>query len=80
MKDSGPQSAPPISVPTLFRKQVENLPNQLALRTRASGGENLDWTWTQYYEDVRAVAKGFISLGLKPFHTVEILGHHHPAW
>lgn len=80
MKDSGPQSAPPISVPTLFKTQVENLPNNLALRTRDPTGEYVDWTWTQYYDDVRTVAKGFISLGLQPFHTVAILGHHSPEW
>ena len=27
-----------------------------------------------------AVAKGFIELGLEPFHTVCILGHNAPAW
>ena len=80
MKDTGPQSAPPISIPTLFKTQVENLPNNLALRTRDSTGSYLDWTYSQYYEDVRRVARGFISLGLQPFHTVAILGHNDPAW
>ena len=80
MQKSGRQSTPPISVPSLFKTQVENLPNNLALRTRDSTGGYLDWTWTQYYEDMQNVAKGFISLGLEPFHTVAILGHHHPAW
>ena len=80
MKDSGPQSALPISVPTLFRTQVETLPNNIALQTRDPTGGKLRWTWTKYHDDVRNVAKGFIYLGLQPFHTVAILGHHSPAW
>ena len=52
MKDSGPQSAPPISVPTLFRTQVENLPNNIALQTRDPTGEKLSWTWT-YFSNIK---------------------------
>ena len=29
---------------------------------------------------VSAAAKGFIELGLEPFHTVTILGHNDPSW
>ena len=29
---------------------------------------------------VWAAAKGFIELGLEPFHTVTILGHNDPSW
>ena len=49
IKDSGPQSAAPISVPSLFKKQVENLPSSLALRAKGSAGQYFDWTWTDYY-------------------------------
>ena len=33
-----------------------------------------------YPAQVWAAAKGFIELGLEPFHTVTILGHNHPSW
>ena len=34
----------------------------------------------QYHEDVKAAAKAFIKLGLKPFHGVGILGFNSPEW
>jgi len=80
LQDTGLQSSPPISVPTLFKTQVENLPNNLALRKKDINGKFLDWTWTQYHQDVISVAKAFISLGLEPLHTVAILGHNDNAW
>jgi len=80
IQESGPQSVVPVSVPTLFKRQVENLPNHLALRSPGPTGDNLDWTWTQYHEDVRNASKAFISLGLQPFNTVAILGHNDPIW
>ena len=36
--------------------------------------EWVKWTYAQYLEDVRTVAKAFIKLGLKPHHSVGILG------
>jgi len=34
----------------------------------------------EYLRDVRTAAKGFIALGLKPHHTVCILGFNSPEW
>ena len=42
--------------------------------------EWVKWTYAQYLEDVRTVAKAFIKLGLKPFHSVNILGFNAPEW
>lgn len=34
----------------------------------------------QYLEDITSVAKGFLSLGLEPHHSVCILGFNSPEW
>lgn len=77
---SGPQSPPPISIPTLLRQIVERVPNHLALGSKGPQGENLLWTYSQYLEEVELVARGFIALGLVPHHSVCILGYNAPEW
>ena len=74
----GAQSEAPISVPTLLRRTVERSPDCPALRTREEGGGHVDWTYSQYYQEVRTVAKAWISLGLEPLQTVSVVGHPHP--
>jgi len=71
---------PPLSVPTMLRNQVEQLPGGHALQKRGRLGEELIWTWSEYHTQVLAVSKAFIELGLEPFHTVAILGHNDPCW
>ena len=58
---------------------VERVPGNLALRKRDDNGQHMDWTYEQYYEQVRTVARAFISLGLSPLHTVSVLGHSDPC-
>ena len=38
------------------------------------------WTWSEYHQDVRTAAKAFISLGMKRFQSVCILGFNSPEW
>ena len=78
ISSSGAQSLAPISVPTLLRRTVERSPDSLALRCREEGGGHLDWTYSQYYQEVETVARAWISLGLERLHTVCVVGHPHP--
>ena len=78
ISSSGAQSLAPISVPTLLRRTVERSPDSLALRCREEGGGHLDWTYSQYYQEVMTVARAWISLGLERLHTVCVVGHPHP--
>lgn len=57
-------SVPPLSVPTLLRLAAESMPNHLALSVKRNG-KWLKWTYKQYFDDSRTVAKAFISLGLE---------------
>jgi long-chain-fatty-acid--CoA ligase ACSBG len=38
------------------------------------------WTWQQYHDDVRAAAKGFLSVGSLRYDGIAILGHNSPEW
>ena len=78
ISSSGAQSLAPISVPTLLRRTVERSPDSLALRCREEGGGQVDWTYSQYYQEVETVARAWISLGLERLHTVCVVGHPHP--
>lgn len=38
------------------------------------------WTYRQYYDDVRTIAKAFIKLGFAPFETINVWGFNAPEW
>jgi len=38
------------------------------------------WTWKQYYDECRIVARAFIQLGLEPYDGVSIFGFNSPEW
>ena len=78
LAQSGAQSLQPRSVPTLLRQTVERFPDQTALRTRREEGDPWSWTYSEYLQEVRQVARAWISLGLLPQHTLSVLGHPHP--
>ena len=39
-----------------------------------------EWTYQQYWDEAKIVAKAFIKLGLQPRHSVCILGFNSPEW
>ncbi|KAL5005186.1 hypothetical protein ScPMuIL_018642 [Solemya velum] len=69
----------PTTVHSLFRSVVRKVPHQLAMAVKR-GGEWTEWTYEEYYGDLRRVAKGFIRLGLEPYAGVCILGFNSPEW
>merc|ERR1712142_1247086 len=71
--------AKPISVWTMLNNTVERCPNNIALTVKRND-EWVKWTYAQYLEEVVTVAKAFIKLGLKPYHSVNILGFNAPEW
>ena len=54
-------------------------PDKLALAVKR-GGEWVNWSYKQYHDDSRTVAKAFIKLGLERHHSVGILGFNAPEW
>jgi len=80
MSDRTPQCGlPPISVWKMLNQTAARCPDRLALVVKR-GDDWVKWTYKQYLEEVRAVAKAFIKLGLKPFHSTGILGFNAPEW
>ena len=77
LEDSKQGNYPPVLVQTMLRNTVEKYGNNTAI---VSYDGKINWTFHQYHEEVKKVAKGFVSLGLKPMHGVGIMGHNHPNW
>ncbi|XP_023332045.1 very long-chain-fatty-acid--CoA ligase bubblegum [Eurytemora carolleeae] len=71
----------PISVPGLLTKSVNEAANLSAMRVRdPHSNDERVWTWFQYQEEVKNIAKAFIKLGLDRFESVCILGFNAPEW
>ena len=49
----------------MLQEVVDKAPDHTALAMKRNG-EWVKWTYREYKEDVRTVAKAFIKLGLKP--------------
>jgi len=81
MDSAGVGAVAPISVPGLLARTAREFPKNDAVRVRNPKTlEERVWTWSQYHEDVRSMAKAFISLGLQRFESVCILGFNSPEW
>lgn len=81
MAGEGLSAAKPISIPGLLARTAKENPDLPALKTRdPDTGKEKTWTWSEYHEEVRTVAKAFIALGLERFDSVCILGFNSPEW
>jgi len=69
----------PLSVSTLLIRAAEDAPDHVALQVKREG-DWVKWTYEEYLEDVKTVAKAFIKLGLKVGHGVGIIGFNSPEW
>ena len=68
-----------MSVVSLLTRAAEDAPEHTALAAKREG-EWVKWSYERYLEDVRAVGKAFIKLGLKVGHGVGIIGFNSPEW
>ena len=58
---------------------MSRVPNRTALGVKRDGVW-VTWTFEQYIDEIKTVAKAFIKLGLKRSHAVNILGFNAPEW
>ena len=82
IRDHDPESLiaePPISVPSILENAAKNLPDHTAMAVKRDGTW-IKWSYSQYYQESRIVAKAFIKLGLERFCSVGILGFNAPEW
>jgi len=70
---------PPISVITMMKNTLEKNGDNLALRVKRDDTWH-EWTYQQYWDEAKIVAKAFIKLGLQRHHSVCILGFNSPEW
>jgi long-chain-fatty-acid--CoA ligase ACSBG len=78
----GAESRKPISTISLFESAVEgDGADVTALAVKRPGDDKwTKWTYREYLDDVRTVAKAFIKLGLKSRGGVTIIGFNSPEW
>ena len=69
----------PKSVWKMLQETVVRAPDQVALTVKRDG-RWVSWSYAEYEADIRRVAKAFIKLGLRPHHSVAIMGHNAPEW
>ena len=63
----------------MLQEVVDKAPDHTALAMKRNG-EWVKWTYREYQEDVKTVAKAFIKLGLKPHYSVNILAFNCLEW
>src|SRR5687768_7920707 len=70
---------PPRRVDQVLDKTAREHGSSPAMRVKRNG----KWetiTWSEYREEARLAARGFIALGLEPKQGVSIIGYNCPQW
>ncbi|XP_011151230.1 long-chain-fatty-acid--CoA ligase ACSBG2 isoform X2 [Harpegnathos saltator] len=71
----------PVSIPSVLMKTAQYYPDHIALVScPGPDGKRTMYTYREYEQAVRTVAKAFLKLGLKRYHSVCILGFNCPQW
>jgi long-chain-fatty-acid--CoA ligase ACSBG len=80
--ETGAEAYEPISIISVLEKQVEgDGADVTAMAVKRPGDDKwTKWTYREYLDDVRTVAKAFIKLGLTSRGGVTILGFNSPEW
>ncbi|MCK7466719.1 MAG: AMP-binding protein [Desulfosudis oleivorans] len=63
----------------IFRKQAQKYGNRLAAEKRTKGTWS-GWTWTEYYDNARAVGLGLYALGIRRGDRVALLSENRLEW
>jgi long-chain-fatty-acid--CoA ligase ACSBG len=80
--ETGPDAYKPISIISMLEEQaVGDAAELTAMAVKRPGDDKwTKWTYREYLEDVKTVAKAFIKLGLESRGGVTILGFNSPEW
>ena len=76
-----PDDIPSISLVTAIKNICEssNASELIAMKVKREN-EWIAWTYSDYYNDIKSVARAFIHIGLEPRHSVAISGFNSPEW
>ena len=69
----------PVSIPSMVKKCCSEGGDHVAMAVKRDGVWQKT-SYKEYYENIRCAAKGFIKLGLQPYHSVSIFGFNSPEW
>ena len=68
------------TLPEIFLKQKNKYgANRVALRTKVDDFWK-EYSWDDYFDNIKKVAAGFLSLGIKPFDRVGLVSANCPEW
>lgn len=76
---TSPASQTPVSVYTFFERIAKRLPEQRALAVKRDGQWKY-WSYREYFQQSKTVARALIKLGLDESHGVCIMGANSPEW
>ncbi|XP_073495933.1 long-chain-fatty-acid--CoA ligase ACSBG2-like [Phyllobates terribilis] len=79
MEESGPAALRSLTVSQFFSEAVMRHGQKVAMCVKEADKWK-EITYSQYGQQSRAAAKGFLKLGLQRFHAVLILGFNSPEW
>lgn len=70
-----------MSVPQLIRRYGEERAKQVVIERKSNLGNTwVPLTWSQFVDEIRALARGFVALGLEPGDAVAIMGPTSYEW
>lgn len=77
LSQKGIAALPPKTLMEWFTRAVSRCGNKLALQ---SCDQQREWTWRQYEQDIKQVARALISLGFNARDCINICGFNCPEW
>ncbi|XP_014480935.1 PREDICTED: very long-chain-fatty-acid--CoA ligase bubblegum [Dinoponera quadriceps] len=70
-----------MSIPGIFSRTAQRYPDHIAMvSSPGPDGKRTTYTYREYEQSVRTVAKAFLKLGLERYRSVCILGFNSPQW
>ncbi|MCF2705787.1 long-chain fatty acid--CoA ligase [Arcanobacterium haemolyticum] len=64
-----------MSIPWFFRNIAQDKPDHVAVERKSSINTWMPVTWRQFEQEIRAVGRGLIALGIQPGDNVAIMSH-----
>ena len=76
-----PEYIPPLSLVTAIKSTCEcsDASELTALKVKRDN-QWISWSYSEYYRDIKCVARAFVHIGLEFRHAVAICGFNSPEW
>ena len=75
------EDIPPMSLVTAIKNTCESSDASELIAMKIKRDDKwVQWSYSDYFSDIKCVARAFIDLGLEPRHSVAICGFNSPEW